>query len=53
MYQTVFGVRSHFLWSRGIPAVTYIDDAWQCSPVAVREKEPCEQWLAAAEGLRL
>ena len=53
VYQTVSGVRSQFLRSRGIPAVTYIDDAWQCSPVAAREKEPREQWLAAAEGLRL
>ena len=46
-------VRSQFLRSRGIPAVTYIDDAWQSSPAAAREKEPREQWLAAAEGLRL
>ena len=53
VHQTVSGVRSQFLRSRGIPAVTYIDDAWQCSPVAARETEPREQWLAAAEGLRL
>ena len=53
VYQTVSGVRSQFLRSRGIPTVTYIDDAWQCSPVAGRAKEPREQWLAAAEGLRL
>ena len=52
-YQTVSRVRSQFLRSRGIPAVTYIDDAWQCSRVAARRKQPREQWLAAAEGLRL
>ena len=53
VYQTVSGVRSQFLRSRGIPAVTYIDDSWQCSPVAVSSKEPRKQWLAAAEGRRL
>ena len=52
-YQTVSGVRSQFLRARGIPALTYIDDSWQCSPVAARELAPREQWLAAAAGLRL
>ena len=53
VYQTVSGVRSQFLRARGIPALTYIDDSWQCSPVAARELAPREQWLAAAAGLRL
>ena len=53
VYQTVSGVRSQFLRSRGILVFTYIDDSWQCSPVAVCSSAPREQWLAAAAGLRL
>ena len=33
--------------------LTYIDDSWQCSPVAVCISTPREQWLAATAGLRL
>ena len=53
VYQTVSGVRSQLLRSRGIPAFTYIDDSWQCSPVVVCSSAPRGQWLAAVAGLRL
>ena len=53
VYQTVSSVSSQFLRAQGIPAFTYIDDSWQCSPVAVCSSSPREQWLAAAAGLRL
>ena len=46
-------MRSQFLQSRRIPAFTYIDESWQCSPIVVCSSAPREQWLAAAVGLRL